>query len=362
MLPRIQPLTGLRVLDLTRLLPGPVCTWHLAGLGAQIIKVEDTGAGDYARTFFQSDSDMQRGLDSVFYRAINTQKQVIRLDLKNAADKQTFLDLVPSVDLVIESFRPGVMTKLGLDAQTLRHIHPALVYCAITGFGMTGNWQRHACHDINSMALAGMLDQNRAPDGRPVLPNFQMADVLGGGVTAAMGCLAALWRAQRTGLGSVVDISMTDGLVAHNLTAQVAVHQSGTTKGPEEDLLNGGVPCYNLYQTLDGGWLAVGALELKFWQLVCQAIEKPVWAHHHWSLGQAIGGDEAHEMTQALRSIIQTRTVDDWMTRFAPLDCCVTPVLSLAQAMQHPLFLQRQVVEPDSQGVGWLRPPVQVRG
>ncbi len=187
----LQTLNGLRVLDLTRLLPGPVCTWHLAALGAKVIKVEDTGAGDYARTFFQTQTQQQQKLDSVFYRSINHNKTVIKLDLKSAVDKQTFLDLIPTVDVVIESFRPGVMTKLGLDASTLMAIKPALVYCAITGYGSSGPWQKLACHDINSMALTGLLDQNRAPNGRPTLPNFQMADVLGGGVSAAMGCLAA---------------------------------------------------------------------------------------------------------------------------------------------------------------------------
>jgi alpha-methylacyl-CoA racemase len=354
------PLKGLRILDLTRLLPGPVCTWHLAGLGAEVMKVEDKGAGDYARTFFQTETERNLGQDSVFFRAINTEKQVIKLDLKSAVDKQAFLDLVPTVDLVVESFRPGVMAKLGLDASSLMKIKPALVYCAITGYGSTGPWQTQACHDLNSMALTGMLEQNRAPDGRPTLPNYQMADVLGGGVSAAVGCLAALWQASRTGQGGFVDISMTDGLLAHNLTAQVAVHHTGATKGPEQDLLNGGVPCYNLYETSDGKWLALAALELKFWQNFCDALNKPDWRDQHWSLGQVIGGDSARAITHAVQTQFKTATRDAWLARLTPHDCCVSPVLSLAESMQHPLFIARQVVRKDADGVSWLQTPIQV--
>ena len=356
------PLKGLRVLDLTRLLPGPVCTWHLASLGAEVMKVEDRVVGDYARTFFQTEAESKQGQDSVFFRAINADKQIIKLDLKSAVDKQAFLDLVPTVDLVVESFRPGVMAKLGLDAQALMKIKPSLVYCAITGYGSTGPWQTHACHDLNSMAITGMLDQNRAPDGRPTMPNFQMADVLGGGVSAAMGCLAALWQASRTRQGSFVDVSMTDGLLAHNLTAQVSVHQTGTTKGPEQDLLNGGVPCYNLYETSDGQWLALGALELKFWQNFCEAVNKPNWRDQHWSLGQVPGSDAARALTQAVQLEIKTATRDQWLARLTPIDCCATPVLSLAESMLHPLFIERKVVRQDAAGVSWLQPHVQVRG
>jgi alpha-methylacyl-CoA racemase len=356
----LAPLKGLRVLDLTRLLPGPVCTWHLASLGAEVIKIEDTGAGDYARTFFQTATQRQQNLDSVFYRSINHNKTVIRLDLKNVADKQIFLGLVPTVDVVIESFRPGVMSKLGLGVSTLMALKPALVYCAITGYGSTGPWQKLACHDINSMALTGLLDQNRAPDGRPTLPNFQMADVLGGGVSAAMGCLAALWQAARTGQGGFVDVSMTDGVMSHNLTAQVAVHDQGATLGAEQDLLNGGVPCYNVYETQDGLWLALGALELKFWQIFCDALNEPAWRDQHWSLGQEVASTQARALTQAVQATLKTQTRDYWVELLTPLDCCVTPVLSLAESMLHPLFIARQVVRPDAAGVNWLQPAVQI--
>lgn len=353
-----KPLTGLKIIDLTRLLPGPVCTWHLATMGAEVIKVEDKGVGDYARSFFQTPQEKADGTPSVFYRSINHHKHVIHLDLKNSDDKKTFLDLIPSADLVIESFRPGVMNRLGLGPSVLREVKPSLVYCAITGYGMSGSWNEKACHDINSLALTGVLDQLRDRDSRPIMPNIQIADVLGGAVSAAMGCLAALWRAQRNGEGSVVDISMTDGVLAHNLTAQVSVHHQGRTQAPLEDLLNGGVPCYNLYQCQDGAWFALGALELKFWEIFCAVIGKPEWASQHWSLGQEIGGQAAKVLRDEVQAVMSLHSRQYWIDQFSGVDCCFTPVLSLEETMRHPLFLERGMVQKDAQGQAWIQSPV----
>ena len=353
------PLDGLKVLDLTRLLPGPVCTWHLASMGAHVLKVEDKGVGDYARNFFQTEDEAKTQTPSVFYRAINGNKEVIFLDLKDSQDKSAFLDLVKTADLVIESFRPGVMDRLGIGPAVLIKIKPSLVYCAITGYGMTGTWKDKACHDINSLSLTGVLDQMRNIDGRPILPNFQIADVLGGAVSAAMGCLAALWQAQRSGQGSVVDVSMTDGVLAHNVTAQVAVQQFGHALGPAEDLLNGGVPCYNLYQSKDGAWFALGSLELKFWELFCQTAGKPEWATQHWSLGQPIGSGAAMGLRDEVQTLIGSQSREYWISLFDGVDCCFTPVLSLEETMVHPLFVERSMVKTDKDGKTWIQSPVQ---
>ena len=353
-----QPLHGLKVLDLTRLLPGPVCTWHLASMGADVIKVEDKGAGDYARNFFQTPEEEKSQTPSVFYRSINHNKKVVFLDLKVDQDRNEFLELVKSSDLVIESFRPGVMWRLGIGHEQLLKLKPSLVYCAITGYGMTGSWKNQACHDINSLALTGVLDQMRDLDGRPIMPNIQIADVLGGAVSAAMGCLAALWQSQRSGQGSVVDVSMTVGVLAHNVTAQVAVHHSGSAPGPTEDLLNGGVPCYNLYQCKDGRWIALGALELKFWEIFCSTVGKSEWAGLHWSLGQAIGGPEALDLRDKVQALIQTQNRANWERQFSGVDCCLTPVLSLDETMKHPLFGERAMVQTDAEGKPWIQSPV----
>jgi len=355
------PLNGMKVLDLTRLLPGPVCTWHLASMGADVLKIEDKESGDYAREFFLSSEDIKNNQPSVFYRAINHNKRNLKLNLKDEKDKNHFLELVQTADLLVESFRPNVMQKLGLGHDVLIGLKPSLVYCAITGYGMDGPFKDMACHDINSLALTGVLDQFRDFDARPIMPNFQIADLLGGGVCAAMGSLAALWKAKLTGIGGVVDISMTDGILAHNLTAQVSVHASSKTMMPFEDLLNGGVPCYNLYQSLDGAWFALGALELKFWQNFCTALNKPEWSNQHWSLGQEVGGADSLDLRDAVQKLIGQKDKAHWCSVFEGADCCMTPVLSLAESMQLPLFKEREMFSIDENGKSWIKSPLKFK-
>jgi crotonobetainyl-CoA:carnitine CoA-transferase CaiB-like acyl-CoA transferase len=327
-------------------------------MGADVLKIEDKQGGDYARQFFLSKEDTEHNEPSVFYRAINHNKRNIKLNLKDKLDKEAFLELIRGADLVIESFRPTVMDKLGLGHEVLLSLKPSLVYCAITGYGMYGPFKDMACHDINSLALTGVLDQFRDFDARPILPNLQIADLLGGGVCAAMGCLAALWRAKSSGLGGVVDVSMTDGVLAHNLTAQVAVHSRGRTLMPFEDLLNGGVPCYNLYSSADGAWFALGALELKFWQNFCIAVNKPEWSDKHWSLGQEVGGKDSLELRDQIQRLIGSKEKSHWLTLFRSADCCMTPVLSLAESMQLPLFKERNMFTLDEQGKSWIKSPI----
>ena len=351
-------LQGLQVLDLTRLFPGPVATWHLASMGARVIKVEDKGAGDYAKEFFKTHEESQAGLDSAFYRAINSNKEVIYLDLKNPTDQAEFLELVKQSDLLIESFRPGVMDKLGLSYASLKQIKPALVYCSITGFGSTGSWKNKAAHDLNSIAVSGVLHQLTDMNNKPIMPNLQIADLLGGAASAAMGCLAALWKSQKTAEGSFVDVSMTDGTLAHNLTAQVGYHAHGDAPLAGQDLLNGGVPCYNVYETKDERWLAVGSLELKFWETFCDTVGQPHWKAFHWSLGQAVGSPAALTLIQEVATVIRQKTLAQWTDIFASVDCCVTPVLTIAEAMTHPLFIERGVIKADTNQALWLQSPV----
>jgi crotonobetainyl-CoA:carnitine CoA-transferase CaiB-like acyl-CoA transferase len=356
-----NPLHGLKILDLTRLLPGPLCTWHLASMGAEVLKVEDRGAGDYAKSFFQTDQDRANNKPSVFFRSMNHNKQIIPLDLKSESDQSVFLELVQKSDLVIESFRPGVMERLGLGPNYLMKLKPSLVYCAITGYGMDGTWKDMACHDINSLALTGVLDQMRDIQGRPIMANVQIADVLGGSLSAAMGCLAALWQAGRSGKGSIVDVSMTDGVLASNITAQVAVHNLGHTLGPQEDLLNGGVACYNLYQSSDDRWFALGALEYKFWEIFCTTVQKPEWTKLHWSFGHGIGTEKAIALIDEVQKWIGEKTSAYLFEIFAGKDCCFTPVLSLKESMQHPLFQERKMFKTDGDGQSWINSPVQFR-
>ncbi len=230
-----KPLQGVRILDLTRLLPGPVATLHLADLGADVIKIEDHGAGDYARTM----GDGPEGV-SVFYRAVNRNKRGLRLDLKNPEGAALFRRLTAEADVVIESFRPGVMDKLGVGYEALRSLNPRLVFCAITGYGQSGPLALAAGHDLNYIGYAGILDQIGVDGGQPAIPNLQIGDLLGGAMSAVMGILAALFDARRSGQGRFVDVSMSDAALAHNLFPLFALQGSGSVPERGRDMLSGG--------------------------------------------------------------------------------------------------------------------------
>jgi crotonobetainyl-CoA:carnitine CoA-transferase CaiB-like acyl-CoA transferase len=231
------------------------------------------------------------------------------------------------------------MARLGVGYDVLREANPKLVYCALTGFGSEGPFAHKAGHDLNYIAYAGVLDQLTARDGTPVVPNFQLADLLGGALSAVMEILAAAWHVARGGEGRCLNVSMTHAMHAHNVMAHVALanaNEAGTRAGA--GLLNGGVPCYDVYRTRDDRFVAVGALELKFWQTLCEALGRPDWAKRHWSLGQAIGQADAAELSAQVAARFRERTRDEWMTLLEPLDCCVAPVLTPAEAAAHPLF------------------------
>ena len=345
-----KPLTGIRVLDLTRLLPGPVATMHLADLGADVVKIEDTGAGDYARVMGPVRNEV-----SQFFVAVNRGKQFLRLDLKDGAQHEQMLKLVDTADVLVESFRPGVMDKLGLGWNVLKLRNPTLVMCAISGYGKDGPFAQLAGHDINYIGYAGMLDQNVGPDGTPALPNLQIGDLLGGAQTALQGILAALVAVKMGGPGRFIDMSMTDAVLAHNIMPLAAVN-NGATPPAGRDLLTGGVPCYNVYRTSDGRFMAVGALELKFWQICCDVLGRPDLKSRHWQLGQSVGGVDALALKAELDAIFAQHTQAVWSAKFGASDCCVSPVLRMDEALQHPLFQARKMVaqaEHATEGPFW---------
>ena len=341
--PTPLPLTGITVLDLTRLLPGPVATMHLADMGATVIKIEDTGAGDYARTMMHVRHEL-----SQMFIAVNRGKQSMRLDLKAATDRERFLGMVDTADVVIESFRPGVMERLGLGWDTLKLRNPKLVMCAITGYGQHGPLAQMAGHDLNYIGYAGMLAQTADETGRPVISNMQVGDLLGGAQSAVQGILAALLAVKMGGPGRFVDVSMTDAVFAHHLMPLFAYNHSGHAAPPARDFLTGGLPCYNVYRCSDNLYMAVGALELKFWQRLCEVIERPDLKQHHWAHGQVVGSEEAIAIRDQLAAIFATRTQAEWQPLFEPADCCVTPVLTPEEALHHPHFITRGMVRSAS--------------
>ncbi len=358
-------LQGLRVLDLTRLLPGPVATLRLAEMGADVLKIEPPGAGDASRAMMQNTADELAGRPGAFYRLVNRGKRETRLDLKSEAGRTVLLALARDADVLVESFRPGVMERLGVGYETLRAANPKLVYCAITGYGASGPFSERAGHDINYIAYAGVLDQIATRDGAPVLPNFQIADLLGGALSAVSQILAALWQVSRGGEGRFVDISMARESHVNNVVAQVALaNDDAAALQPGGGLLNGGVPCYNLYRTQDDRWLAVGALELKFWQTLCTALGREDWAQRHWSLGQAIGGSDAVALTRELAALIAAEPLQTWIDRLELIDCCVSPVLKPGEAASHPLFnadvLQALLDDIEAQRTAAAQPPAKL--
>lgn len=337
--PAAQPLRGIRVLDLTRLLPGPVATLRLAQMGATVIKIEEPGIGDYARLIGPI-----RHSVSQFFVAVNHGKQFSRLDFKLPADVASFLQMVQQADVVIESFRPGVMEKLGLGWPVLKQHNPKLVMCAISGYGQDGPFAAMAGHDINYIGYSGMLQQNSVARSMPAIPNLQIGDLLGGAQTAVQGILAALLAVKMGGDGCFVDVSMTDAVLANNFMPLVAFNSFGKVAEPGQDLLSGGAPCYNLYATSDGRHMAFGALELKFWQHACRALQRPDLKDAHWMCGMAPNSDASNAVKHELEQIFSQHDLAHWSALFENEDCCVSPVLRLDEALQHPLFAARKMV------------------
>ncbi len=346
---RPKPLEGLRVLDLTRLLPGPLATQHLADYGAEVIKIEDTGAGDYARTM-----GAMHGDTSWFYQIVNRNKKSLRLDLKRPEGRELFLALAGTADALVEGFRPGVMDKLGLGYEALAAANPRLVYCSITGYGQTGPYARRAGHDINYIGYAGVLDQIGTAGGPPAIPNLQIGDLLGGTMAALTGLLVALFDARASGRGRHVDVAMTDAVLAHAVFPLVEVLAQGRVRPRGEDLLTGGVPCYGVYETADGRHMAVGALEEKFWHLVCDTLGRPDLKPAHLATGEL--GERARA---EIAAIFRSRAQAEWVALFDPVDCCVTPVLRLEESLDDPQLTARGMVV-EVRGVRQFGPPVKL--
>jgi alpha-methylacyl-CoA racemase len=336
------PLAGLMILDLTRLLPGPAATMHLADLGANVIKVEDTGEGDYMRGFPPQVANPAGAPVNPIFEAVNRGKRSIAVDLKRAEGRAVLLALAKQADALVEGFRPGVLARLGLDWPALHAANPKLVVASLTGYGQDGPLAQHAGHDLNYLAMTGVLDQIRV-DGAPAIPNLQIGDVLGGALTALSALLAALLSAQRTGQGRTVDVAMTDGLLANHFFPHAEL-DAGVVPRAGRTLLSGGAPCYRTYRAADGRELAVGALELKFWQAFCEAAELPELAQCHWSLGEVPGSAEAAKTSAQVAARILEKPSIDWLARFEAVDACVTPVLSPGEALAHPQFHSRKLV------------------
>ncbi|HSV53517.1 MAG TPA: CaiB/BaiF CoA-transferase family protein [Burkholderiaceae bacterium] len=316
------PLAGVRVLDLTRLLPGPMSTLHLADLGADVVKIEDLGAGDYAAASVRA--------------LVNRNKRAIRIDLKQAAGTAALLRLCRDADVLVEGFRPGVMQRLGLGYEAVAAVNPRIVYCSLSGFGQTGPLRDMPAHDLNYAALTGVADQIGTAND-PALSNLPVADLLGGTMTAVMGILAALFDAARSGRGRHVDIAIADGVLAHAVLPLAALNQHGKLAPAGQGTLTGALACYGLYRTADARHVAVGALERKFWDALCLRLARPDLATLHRT------GNAATEerLRTELAAIFGSRPLAHWAALFDDGQACVTPVLRLDEALDHAHFQAR---------------------
>jgi|TARA_R110002020_G_scaffold123_7_gene619 alpha-methylacyl-CoA racemase len=347
-------LQGLRVVDLTRNLPGPFATRLLADLGADIIKIEPKN-GDPARAF----GDL--------FTALNHGKTTEKHDFRDAKGIEAIKAHLKDADVMLDSFRPGVLKGMGLDAQTLHAINPKLVIASITGYGVTDStmeaegrvnhdWANKAGHDINFMAMSGVLDQLKTAQGEQAMPNVQFADLAGGSDTAVIAILAAVFAAQRTSKGRHIAISMTHSLYQHMVmpkaTGALVESLTGKRPTPQHDFLGGALPCYRLYQTADHRYMAVGSLELKFWQGLCDVLELPALKELHWQRGVMPHMIESQSATKTIAEKFASQTLDYWQQVFASVDVCVTPVLSLHEAKAHPLFAHQDEHDATS---GWQK-------
>ncbi len=350
-------LADIRVLDLSRLLPGGFCSLLLADFGAEVLKVEDTGMGDYIRwspPFHEGADDSAK---SALFLALNRGKRSTRLNLKSAGGREVFLRLVREHDVLLESFRPGVMERLGVGYERLSKENPGLVYCAITGYGRDGPYTARSGHDMNYLGLNGLLGLTGDAGGPPVQSAGQIADIGGGALMAAFGILAALRERDRSGTGQLVDVSMFDGSLAW-LAMVAAAHLAGAGPAPRRgDLeLAGRLICYRPYRCSDG-WVTLGALEPKFWQAWCRGVGREDLIERQF---EAPGSDAHAEVER----IFLERTREQWREFAERHDCCLEPVLELDEALDSELVRARQMVveldQPGTDGVKLLGVPVKL--
>jgi len=339
------PLQGIRVLDLSRLLPGGFCSLLLADFGADVLKVEDTGMGDYIRwspPYYEGAHESAR---SALFLSLNRNKRSIRLDLKNERGREALLRLVGEYDVVLESFRPGVLDRLGVGYERMREVNPRIVYCAITGYGQGGPKRDASGHDMNYLGLVGLLGLTGERGGAPVQAAGQIADVGGGALMAAFGIMAALRERDGGGAGSgsagsgegqLVDVSMSDGALSWLAMVAATYFADGRVPARGELPLAGSLICYRPYECADG-WVTLGALEPKFWQAWCRGVGREELVERQFEHP----GSDAHGQVE---EIFKGRTRAEWEAFAQEHDCCLEPMLALDEALSSQLVREREMV------------------
>lgn len=344
------PLQDVKILDLTRLIPGAVCTCMLGDAGAEIIKVEDPDTGDYERQIHPFIGPMASR-----FLILNRNKKSVTLNLKERKGQEIFLEMVKEADVLIEGFRPGAMKKLGFDYESIKHINPRLIYCSISSFGQNGPYRDVLAHDITILGLVGILDVTGVKGGAPIIPGLQIADSVAG-TNAALAILFALMARAKTGKGQTIDISMFDGVMSWMFdTARYSFAGEEVSKRGEGRLW-GGLPNYNLYETKDGKFITVGSLESKFKNILLKKLGRDDLVEEEAEITSTKVNKTDEELHVFMRETFLTKTRNEWIKEFEELNICVGPVNSLEEALSHPQTAFREmVIEVDHPSAGRIK-------
>jgi len=340
------PLTGMKMLDFSTLLPGPYATLVMADLGAEVLRISSGTRVDFAEHFppFVSEKKISANL-----AWLGRNKKTMTLNLKNEKGLKIVRQLIKEYDIILEQFRPGVMDKLGLGYPDLKKVNPGLIYCSLTGYGQSGPMSMKAGHDINYMSRAGLMSHSGRKNGGPVLTGMQIADVASGSNNVIIGILAAAMHRNKTGKGQFIDISMTDGVLAFNAMAGPVYLASGKEPEREGELINGGT-LYDFYETKDGKYISFGGLEPQFFADFCKVMDCPDL------IEQGVAPKDLPKEKERIRNIFKTKTQEEWVKEFEKADACVEPVVSLGEALSDPQFMERNmVVDLEMPGGGTMK-------
>ncbi|MGO8802233.1 CaiB/BaiF CoA transferase family protein [Candidatus Binatus sp.] len=335
------PLDGIKVLDLTKLAPGPFCTMFLADLGAEVIKIEEPGPPTGRRADQAGAAGTQGPISSFSsspYNALGRNKQSIGINLKSGAGKEIYFRLAERADVIVEEYRPGVAKRLGIDYEQLSARNPRLIYCAITGFGQNGPYRDLVGHDINYIATAGVLSMLGRPGQPPTIPHNLVADYAGGGMHGAIGVLAALVARSQTGRGQYVDISMMDGSLAILAQAFSAFFAGGKLPQRGETIFDGGIPNYNVYLTKDGKYITIAAIEPWFFANLCRALGREDFIAHEFD------SSKRAEIARVFTETFKTKTRDEWFAILTRNDICAGRMLTLDEVPSDPQVLAREMI------------------
>lgn len=327
-------LSGLTIIDLSRLLPGPYCSMVLADHGARVIAIED-------KRFVA---------DGLFMTTVNRNKEHVSLNLKTEQGREIFFRMVRQADVVLEGFRPGVVDRLGIGYSAVSAVNPAIVYCSITGYGQNGPYRDRVGHDVNYLSMAGVLDLIGRPEDPPTIPGIQLADIAGGGMNAVIGILLALLARNQTGKGQYIDISMTDGVLGFLCLPLFFERLTGQPFRRGDAILSHRYACYNTYQTADGRFLSIGAVENRFWKRLCDHLEVPAFAPLQYD------DNRREEITAHMRACFLQKTLAQWEEELGDLDVCWAPVQQLDEVLKSTLFREREVVVEQRDPDGVIRP------